>query len=339
MNKRLSIVLFIFCLLYEAFATEIKTAPLAVYDGNGNKTTAPFSPSKAINAELEKHWFEGLVSFANIAETKYGIPVTIIDANKICVSEKSDYLIYGYVKKNETSWFAEIKLYDANEKKIVKEFFAGDSLDNYERFIKVLCQNILSGIEEITGINQDELKQEKTRPMELRIPASLFYWSPIDGAWSDKILGIAGLNAGVEFYPPFPINIFSGKLVDFSTRLNLSWDIGINHKTTYPLVINTVALSAPVFLHVHYNERHSIYAGLGFAYELELMTIRSKHEDKEFYYQNMFSFETTAGYNFNLNDYIDLFAEITFDFHLSGDGFASIKPCLGVSTKVFKEHR
>lgn len=339
MNKRVICFTALLFSLVIASASEIKIAPLAVYDGDGNKTEAPYNPSKAIHDELEKHWFGGLINFSHISESKYGIPVTIIDAHKICASERADYLIYGYLKKNESSWLCEVKLYDANGKKIIKEFFAGDSIDHYDRLINVLCQNILFGIEEITGLNKDELRQKKTRPMELRIPVSLFYWNPVDSNWGDKILGIAGVNAGIELYPPQPVIVSNEKLIDFSARFNLSWNIGINKKNTYPLVINTMAISLPVLLHVHFNERHSLYGGFGLAYNIELMSIKPKYENEKFLYQNVFSFETIAGYEFDINDKARLFAEMAFDFHLLGDGFVSVKPCLGASFYIFKERR
>ena len=225
------------------------------------------------------------------------------------------------------------------DRRAIKEFFAGDSIDHYDRLINILCQNILFGIEEITGLNKDELRQKKTRPMELRIPVSLFYWSPVDSDWGDKILGIAGVNAGLEFYPPQPVIVSNGKLIDFSARFNLSWNIGINKKNTYPLVINTMAISLPVLLHVHFNERHSLYGGFGLAYNIELMSIKPKYENEKFLYQNVFSFETIAGYEFDINDKARLFAEMAFDFHLLGDGFVSVKPCLGASFNIFKERR
>ena len=339
MNKKVICFTALLFSLVIASASEIKIAPLAVYDGDGNKTEAPYNPSKAIHDELEKRWFGGLINFSHISESKYGIPVTIIDAHKICAGESADYLLYGYVKKNESSWLCEVKLYDANGKKLIKEFFAGDSIDHYDRLINILCQNILFGIEEITGLNKDELRQKKTRPMELRIPVSLFYWSPVDSDWGDKILGIAGVNAGIELYPPQPVIVSNGKLIDFSARFNLSWNIGINKKNTYPLVINTMAISLPVLLHVHFNERHSLYGGFGLAYNIEFMSIKPKYENEKFLYQNIFSFETIAGYEFEINGKAHLFAEMAFDFHLLGDGFVSVKPCLGASFNIFKERR
>lgn len=339
MNKRTVCFTALLFSIFIASASEIKIAPLAVYDSSGNKISAPYNPSKAMHDELEKHWFSGLIKFSHIAESKYGIPATIIDAHKICVSENADYLIYGYIKKNESSWLCEVKLYDASKKKIIKEFFAGDSIDHYDRLIDILCQNILFGIEEIAGLNKDELKQEKTRAMELRIPASLFCWSPVDGKRGDKILGIAGVSSGLEFYPLQPLIVSNGRLIDFSARLNLSWDTGINKKNAYPLVINNIAISLPVLLHVHLNGRHSLYGGLGLAYNIELMSIKPKYEDETFLYQNVFSLETITGYEFDINKKTHLFSEITFDFHMMGDGFVSVKPCLGASFNIFKERR
>ena len=69
------------------------------------------------------------------------------------------------------------------------------------------------------------------------------------------------------------------------------------------------------------------------------MNIKPKYENEKFLYQNVFSFETIAGYEFDINDKAHLFAEMAFDFHLLGDGFVSVKPCLGASFNIFKERR
>ncbi|MGN0739533.1 MAG: hypothetical protein ACI4LX_05120 [Treponema sp.] len=339
MNKKIMLIIAASSFLSACYADVIKVAPLAVYDSDGKKTAVPFNPAKAIHSELEKHWFEGLVNFFLISESSHGIPVTVSDANRICMSENADYLIYGYIKKNETNWLAEVKLYSASEKKTVREFFACDGIGHYDRLIDVLCRNILHGTEEITGLNQDELKKQKMRPMELRIPSSVFYWSPADARWGNKILGIAGISTGLEFYPELPVTAAGGKLVDFSLRLNLSWDIGMNRKDCYPLILNTMAVSLPALVHVHFNEAHSLHAGFGLAYGIEFMNIRPKYEDEKFLYQNVFSLEAVAGYEFRINRSAGIFTELVFDWHLMSDGFVSVKPCIGASFSIFKENR
>ena len=339
MNKKVILVIVLLFSHVIMFASEFKIAPIAIYDSNGNKINITVNPAKSIHSELEKHWFEGLLGFSYISDYKYGIPVSIIDANKICISENVEYLIYGYIKKNENNWFCEIKLYGESEKKILKEFFASDNIDHYDRLIDTLCQNLLDGIEELTGLNQKELKQNKTRIMEFRVPAALFYWSPIDNEWGNKILGIAGAKTGLEFYPPQPEMVTNGKLVDFSAKLNIAWDIGMNKNDFYPLLINTISIGLPILLHLHFTESQSLYGGLGMAYNIEFLKICPKYEDEIFMYQNIFSFETVAGYECTLNKLINLFFEVIFDCHMMGDGFVSVKPCLGVSFNIFKERK
>jgi len=339
MNKKVLLILFIVTSIPKLFSTEIRLAPFAVYDSGGNKIKSPLNPSKIIYEDLVNNWFEGMVLFSYADEEKYGIPVTIVDANKICISERVDYLLYGYIKKNDTSWLAEIKLYDATDKKIKKEFFASDDIEHYERMLKILSSNILSGIEELAGINPNEIGQKQSKTTEVRIPISLFYWSPIDSSWNKKILGLGGINAAVEIFPATPKFVAINKLFDFSIRANLSWDIAINQKDAYSLILNSVAIGFPLFIHMHFNQQHSIYTGLGVMYEIELLNIRPKYEQTQLLYQNIILLETTVGYSFNINKALNIYSEIDFDFHLAKDGFVSIKPCLGLSARISKEHK
>lgn len=164
MNKKALCFIFTSLLFFVSYASEIKIAPIAVYDSNGNRTTPPFSPSDAIYTALEKRWFEGLVHFSLISENNHGLPVTIIDANKICIAEDADYLIYGYIRKNEASWLSEIKLYSVSEKKIIKEFFASDSVEHYDRLINVLCQKYSLRNRGSGGIQPGRIKEAKKTP-------------------------------------------------------------------------------------------------------------------------------------------------------------------------------
>lgn len=339
MNKKYLFLFLLILVPYTAFSIDIKIAPLAVYDSNGNKLAISVNPAKEIYTELEKQWYEGLISFMVLAESKYGIPLTVIDANKICTTEKSDYLLYGYVKKNEANWITEIKLYDYSQKKIVKEFFASDDSEHYDRMLGYIIQNILSGIGDVTGYQQNKIQKDSVRYAELKIPASIFYWSPIESDWGKRIFGIAGVNLGLELYPTQPKWVSKGGLIDFSLKLNTLWNIGINKEDFYPLIINTVAVSLPLFLHFHFDGKNSVYTGIGLSYEIEFMNIRPKYEDEQFLYQNIFTLENIFGYEISLNEVVNIFAEITLNYHLNGDRFVSIRPGLGVSFNVFKERK
>ena len=339
MNKKLFLLFILINMSGLFFSAEIIVSDIAVYDKDGKKIEMHVNPSKLIYEKLNKHWFEGLIHFSYLDEDKYGISYTIIDANKICSVEHKDFIIYGYIKKEENNWFINLKLYDKERKIVSDEFYASDSLEQYERLINIISEKIVSGLEEITGINQIVKEEKDNHALELKLPASLYYWTPIDTKWSKKLLGIAGINAGLDFYPPFPKTIVNGMLIDFSGRLNLSWNFAINQKDIYPLFLNNISISIPALAHIHFDTRHCVYLGIGFSYELELMNIEPKYEKKQFFYQNMFSFENITGYEFSLTEKINLFSEIIIDYHIANDGFISIKPSLGASFNLYRKQK
>ena len=108
---------------------------------------------KELIRKLNSYWFEGLISFELLNSSYYGDVYTVIDANKACDISDSLYLLYGFIQKNEKSWFANLKLYSRNEKKIVKEFFGSDDIDKYDRLLEDLSLKIIDGINEITGLD------------------------------------------------------------------------------------------------------------------------------------------------------------------------------------------
>jgi hypothetical protein len=278
-----------------------------------------------------------LIHFTQIQENIYGIPSTVIEANKICATENKEYILYGYIKNNETNWYADIKLYSAQEKKIIQEFFASDDAAHYDRMLEDITKKIITGIGELSGTNPEYLDNKRFRSAEARIPLYSFYWTPIDNKWSPKILGIAGVTTGIEFYPPLPQITLRQIKFGFSTGLNLSWCCAINHKETYPLFLNTVSISCPFYIHLCFNERNSIYTGIGLGYEIELLKIRPKYEGEQFLYQNILSLEASIGYDFKINEIINFHTGLAFNFHLNPDKCISIKPDLGLSFRIFKE--
>ena len=99
MNKTKVFMIIFLLFAGSVFASEIAVAPLAVYDSDGNRIKLQQNPSKDIFNRLEKHWFEGLLHFSLLDESRYGIPLSVVDANKICSVEKKEFVLYGFVKK------------------------------------------------------------------------------------------------------------------------------------------------------------------------------------------------------------------------------------------------
>lgn len=317
-------------------AETVLVAPVIVYDKDSKIVTLDKNPSEEIYERISIHWFEGLISFRQLSPKEYGEIYTVFDANRCCAVENADYILFGYIQRNDGNWLADVKLYDYKAKKLSKEFFSSDDISHYERLLDSLCENILTGLEEETGLDSDEIRKEEERPFEIKLPVQFFYWNPIDSSWNSRITGIVGISVGTEIYPPQPKVVLWQKLFDFSLRPELSYSYGVGKRSAYPLNYNAISFAFPLCVHMHFNMKNSIYAGAGIYYEITLMKITPKYEERKFLYQNAFGIESLIGYEFKVGDLMNLFTEIKFDFHFNRDIFISIKPAFGISFNLFR---
>ena len=81
--------------------------------------------------------------------------------------------------------------------------------------------------------------------------------------------------------------------------------------------------------------KNAVYAGTGLYYEVELMTAVEKYENEKLYFQNMFGSELVLGYETQLSEKLNFFAELRGDFHLNDDKYFALKPVIGLSAKLF----
>lgn len=333
-NKRIIGGLIFLLINLSLYAEKISVAKIIVFDENSSKVESNKKMEKELIRKLNSYWFEGLISFELLNSSYYGDVYTVIDANKACDISDSLYLLYGFIQKNEKSWFANLKLYSRNEKKIVKEFFGSDDIDKYDRLLEDLSLKIIDGINEITGLDIKQKMEDETSNYKLYIPASLYYWNSIMGKWNNVLTGIAGVNAGIEFYPEQPVHVYDGKKYDWSFGLNINYAFGIGKNNSYPLNYHAVGLYSPILLHVYFNNKHTAYFGTGLFYEFEFMNVIKKYEDESFYYQNIFGLELIAGYEYIVNQKINLKTDVKVDFHVNDNSFISIKPSLGLNIKL-----
>lgn len=317
-------------------AETVVMVPVVVYDKDSNAVELGRNPSDEIFTKVSGHWFQGLLSFKNLPAKKYGWVYTTFEANRVCEAEGARFILFGYMQKNEASWFAGIKLYDRNEKKTIREFYSGDDISHYGRLIDSISGNILEGLEDVTGLNRDEIRKEETRPFEIRVPASVFYWSPIDGDWGSRLLGIAGLDVGMDIYPPQPRFLAGQMPIDWSIRPSLSYSYAMGKTDGYPLNYHGISLAVPGCLHFHINRKNTFYLGLGGYYEMELLKMKPKYEGSKSEYQNVFGIESLMGYEFTATESLNLFAEVRFDFHVNNDTFIAAKPACGISFNCYR---
>ena len=337
MNRKLITVLLpLFFFSFRICAENVLVAPMIVYDKDSNVIVMSRNPSEQIYDKISDYWFEGMIGIRMLSAKKYGEIYTTLDASRCCVAEEAEYMLFGYVQKNEGSWTANMKLYGSGTKKILMEFFSSDDINHYDRLIDNLCEKILKGLEEVTGLNRSEVLNGKIRPFELRMPASVFYWTPIITGWNSVVVGFVGCDVGLEIFPRQSKITLGQMLLDFSLRPELTYSYGMGKDGVYPLHYNGISFVLPVLARLRFNMRNSLYIGLGPYYEIEMMSIIPKYDDRQFHYQNIFGLESFVGYELTAGESIDAFTEVRFDFHFARDRFLAVKAVLGMSLKLYK---
>lgn len=312
-------------MLPRLYAEKMIVAPVIVYDQNSTRISDDLQIANYLYEELSTYSFDGLLSFEPLTADDYGDIYTVLDANKVCEIKDSEFVLYGYVQRNEGWWFANLKLYGKNEKRIIKEIFSSDELEKKDRFFEVLLNNTVSGMKELTGLSAIKLEKDNAPYFRISMPISFYYWNPLDKKWSSVFTGIAGADIGVEFYPVKKVPTIN-RVIDFSMGINAGYSFGLGKDGLYPLNYHTANISLPVMLHINFNNENSIYFGVTPIYEIEILKIIEKYKEEELHFQNMFSLQGCLGYEYMVSSIFSLRTDVKVDFHISDDEFISVKP-------------
>ncbi|WP_407427407.1 hypothetical protein [Treponema sp.] len=334
---------FLFFLFFLSFASvyaqNAVIAPIVCYDENTQKLDFPENPNEKLYSLLEKYWLEGLVGFKKASEKDYDMVNSAVDAQRVCNILGEQYIIYGFVQKNEASWYGNLKLYDSEKRKIVDEFFVVDKISRYDRFMETLADRILEGFEQVLGLSQRQLAETKKRPFEFRIPISGFYWSPITEKWNDAYMGIAGGNLGLEIFPPLKNNTIKSLRYDFSGQIRATYSYGKESENEYPLNLHKISVGLPLLAHIYLSKYHGFYIGGGMAYSYEILTVTEKYEEERTLKETFFNALGILGYELSVCEWFKIFTDVEFDFHLSDDKFIEVRPTLGFSFSIYRGER
>lgn len=313
-------------------AEEVYIAPITIY-GNAEGLRGK-EISETLCRKINEGFYRTVVEFKSGSSEDDKNINSIMDAKNYAVKMGCNYVIYGYIRNNSTSWYAEMKLFNSEEQRNEKEFFTSDDIESYERFVCTLAKNISEYFANRIGIA--ELEKERERPAEIRIPVQINYWTPLNEAWIKHVYGIAGVKAGVEFYPPIGFEKVPYQKMDFSIGSNVDYRIGAGNPNIYKAICNEITIDFPIIAHYHMNARNSLYAGISPSYRVLIYSIEQKYEESAVFVQNRFSLGVMGGYEFTLNDRCNIKFDIKPDIELGTSPRVTLETGVGVIFKVWK---
>ena len=338
MKKLIFAAVLIFSSL-SVYSQKIALFEVAVYDNNGK--TVPFL--KRINADMKDKlnamWFDNRLRFETISREKSGLVVSSFDALKVCRINDIQYAVYGYVKKTDVNFFAEIKIYDAVSEKILYTVFESDDLNNYDRLIKGLSEKVAGYFIDTLEIKTEKQLEEEKHVLQFDLPFSLNYWFPVNDEWNEVLLGIIGVDVGIDFYPEFNVLIRNNRKVDLNFRLDVSYKFGMGSPLYYNAYYHSVSAFAPAVMNWHLNDKNSLSIGVGPLYQFTSGLIEKKYESPYTYMQNEAGFGFLLLYNYKLNEKWKLSFEIEGDLYFTDKSFFVVKPKIGAVWNFYKKNR
>ena len=326
----------LFFMLYSVAADTVYIAPVVCYTADNRKKEQLENPNEIIGKALDRYLLGGLIKFRVLGEKEYGNIASVTDAARVCTVSENRYVIYGYIRLSEVSWTGELRLYDHTESKVVQNFFAADDIEHYDRFLSVFVERIVAYFNVFLGLEKDDRTLKSLRPFEIRLPFGISYWSPIEGGWNERLLGIVGSDIGVEFFPKMKKFLWRDMSVEFSFTVMSGYKFGIGNPSAYKAGYHSFSVATPLMCYLCMHDPHSLYIGFGPMYELDILAIDKKYEKTTTYVQNQFGAAVYMGYRYQLTDEWSLFTNIEFDAYFTKNSFTVIKPNFGASYRMHR---
>jgi len=223
---------FLFSIVYmgivaAAFAIEFAVAPFYFID----ETTERVNPQNNFQARLLREFGKvetGLaLGFKSTSSSRYNPPQSVGDAIVLSRAEKANYLIYGFITRKEQTIQGELRLLDYERREVIASFFAMDSKDREDEFIKTLADKLFRFVQETYNIVTIPDPDTYTH---IQFPVSLGYWQPIDKNWINLLFGLIRVDGGIQIIPR-DINFIAsgyGIIFHWESIFPIAWELETN---------------------------------------------------------------------------------------------------------------
>ncbi|QQO11004.1 hypothetical protein [Breznakiella homolactica] len=282
----------------------------------------------------ELHGIEtGMVlNFTALSDELIAPPQSMVDAATVCRNEKADFLLYGFIVKRDYTIQIEIKLFDYSNREIIRSFYAIDDHGNYERMIGDVAVKIVSYFNETFNLG---LAGGRGSFVQISMPASVGYWTPLGSRWNDLLIGTGAVTVGFEIIPSDNCFIAFGKRFYFSTGIEAEYRLGLGRPDAYSGYYHSILLTVPVRLHLAVSEHHSFFMGAAFQYVLDILSVEEPYADAETRVYNNLGAGADIGYQLHFSERVSFYFDNLFTVLFTEEPLFSYSPHLGVKVMLY----
>ncbi|MDR3130096.1 MAG: hypothetical protein LBU18_00960 [Treponema sp.] len=289
--------------------------------------------------------------------------VTGADARRAAEYYNTNDILYGVMRGDGQLISMELKIYNRRQERH-ELFFAGDTLDCYERLIEEISGHILEwyrtdrdkvdalrfevgalkkDLEETRSAVMEIGKAKKEKPLlagpakevSLKLPIRAGYWSYLQGDWTEMVQGMVEWNLGLDFYPQMQFPAIAGMRNELSAALftghRFGMAAGFDSAEVHHIIINPAAI-----YHLNVYSGNWLSGGAGIFFEYGIW-----HIERLSYNESIDSRQALTGssilfdYSYRFNKYITLDFGVNLYLYFAGNSSPVIRSYLGTAITLF----
>ena len=251
-------------------AMEIYLAPISYRDESGVEGAAVRRPG----ADLLQHFREQAiaegVSLRDAAESEGSAPGTYLEAARLCESQGYPFLLYGFVKRTDYSYYAELKLLEREGKDVAAAFISSDDGSHYERLIDDLAAKIASYVRTDLGMGPAPTPREPARNL-IALPIAAGWWTPMGGRWSAAMTGLVTADVSVRCIPAKPLFQLLRRPCFLALGLDLVYALGASQPGVENFYLHAAKVRLPVEAFMDLGGGHRVGLGIGPLLEVDTL--------------------------------------------------------------------
>jgi len=330
-------LVFLFCFFISVFlsAEKLAVSPfLYVNDSDTDFVKKEENMSYKIYEVLLKSEISEYLTITWLKDSEYNKVYGLSDAARIA-SGNFRYVLYGYLRKNENYDFCSVKIYDGEQRKIVREFVCAETSEYSGRMETLLESDVLMWFCEILGI-KTPVEIKPLVPSELSLGLSACCWFPLTECWQENLLGIAGASLFLDYSLPLCADKKTFPVFGIGIKTGAEYLYGSGWENPYINDWQRISGKLSGCGKLWISKNNCFLFQSGFLFEYEILNYMEKYDNRDFECQFMPGLSFALGYEVDLSKKIKFFCFTESDFHLSNDYFVILKSDLGIKMNLLK---
>ena len=294
MRTRKLLISVVFILLSGSiWSFDLSLANFYQYSPNGNTFTEQDITTDLFKS-LKETDKEGILSLSRTKSK--GIPKSIIDAAIVSKSEKSGFILYGFLKVAGNYYDFEVKFYDHIAGEIKTVFYAKNTTLGYQELVETMSDRIITYFYKTLGVTKRQADEKKEHGV-IDIESGLGYWIPFN-PWAESLMGLVSIHVSSSLTPIDPLFKWDVFTFALGYGIGLDYSFGMNKEGFESYSIHLIRMGFPVTLSATWHYRNKIIMQIAPGLQLDLLFQDRLYGSVVGEKSAVFSLSTSIGYEY-----------------------------------------